>query len=91
MSGDGQHMLWFEPVSTSKAGRASEILQHLDFVSPNASELIAMAASAQKLVPGVSPEQDLHALSKQTAEEELVSLLPYAKILLSVCTDTSCA
>lgn len=44
--------LWFEPVSTSKASRAVDVLPLLDFVSPNIAELIAMATAVVEHSPG---------------------------------------
>lgn len=35
--------VWFEPVSVPKAQRATHILSHIDFVSPNIDELKSMA------------------------------------------------
>ena len=46
--GRAQRITWFEPVSTVKATRAASILMHLDFISPNAPELLALAASIQR-------------------------------------------
>lgn len=45
LAAGGRAILWFEPVSTAKAGRACDVMHLLDFVSPNAEELKAMAAS----------------------------------------------
>ena len=35
---------WFEPVSAAKAVRGVSILAHLDYISPNLDELVAIAA-----------------------------------------------
>ena len=35
---------WFEPVSAAKAVRGLSILRHLDYLSPNLDELVAIAA-----------------------------------------------
>lgn len=38
-------IVWFEPVSAPKAVRAARVLNCIDYISPNASELLAMASS----------------------------------------------
>ena len=40
----GSRTTWFEPVSAAKAVRGVSILRHLDFISPNLDELVAMAS-----------------------------------------------
>jgi len=41
--GTGLPWVWFEPVSVAKSVRATHILKSVDFISPNAGELRAMA------------------------------------------------
>ena len=41
--GSGRCRIWFEPVSAPKSVRAVGVLAQLDFISPNAAELVAMA------------------------------------------------
>lgn len=43
----GVALLWFEPVSSVKAVRAVDVLHRLHFVSPNAAELVALAAAVR--------------------------------------------
>ena len=39
----GSRTTWFEPVSAAKGVRGVSILRHLDFISPNLDELVAIA------------------------------------------------
>ena len=84
MAGEGSGLVWFEPVSTAKAGRAAQIMHNLDFVSPNAAELIAMAASVQKSGLRIAQERSSALFSRLSAKEEILDLLPYAEVLLAV-------
>ncbi len=40
--------MWFEPVSCPKSVRAEDVMNLLDYVSPNEAELVAMAASLRR-------------------------------------------
>ena len=79
LAAHGSALLWFEPVSSAKATRATHILDKLDFVSPNAAELVAMASAVRG--------KELAALGEvQSVEAEIQRLLPHADVLLQVNT-----
>lgn len=84
MAGQGNGRLWFEPVSSAKAVRATGILHMLDFVSPNASELVAMANAVNGKAAAVIQEEQRQVQKDSPIEVKLQHLLPYAQILLQV-------
>ena len=73
--------VWFEPVSVAKAVRATAILHLLDFVSPNAAELRAMAGAlrggdAARSAADSRKEQPTGWSSFNSPQEALASLAP---------------
>lgn len=40
--------VWFEPVSVPKAARAADALHLLDYISPNAAELVSMSEAIRQ-------------------------------------------
>lgn len=78
-------IIWFETVSSAKAVRATEVLQHLAFASPNVAELIAMSNAARRRQGRLRIEilADGFAGSR-TAHAEISRLAPHIQTLLEV-------
>lgn len=49
--------VWFEPVSVPKAARVAGALHLLDYISPNAAELISMSEAVRQRGSAQAPQQ----------------------------------
>lgn len=87
LAAQGSALLWFEPVSSAKAVRATKILDKLDFVSPNALELTAMADAVLSKDAVSSQQEHCQRPIGQSVEAEIQQLYPHAQILLQVKDD----
>lgn len=79
--------VWFEPVSVPKAVRATQVLGRLTYTSPNAHELIAMAAAIDPLHNTEAARQlllQMAAGSNRTALGQLQLLAPFMLSVLKV-------
>lgn len=79
--------VWFEPVSVPKAVRASKVLKWLSYTSPNAHELIAMAAAVDPVHSTEAAKQLLLQMAAGTdssAVEQLHLLAPFVLSVLKV-------
>ena len=79
--------IWFEPVSVAKAARATEVLSRLTYTSPNAQELIAMAAALEPVHDTAAANKLLLALAAGghgPAADQLHSLAPFLLSVLKV-------
>lgn len=79
--------IWFEPVSVVKAARATEVLSCLTYTSPNAQELIAMAAAIDPVHNTQAAHKlqlDLAAGSHESAAAQLHLLAPFVLSVLKV-------
>lgn len=81
--------IWFEPVSAAKAVRALGVLPLLDFVSPNAAELLALAHGiARRQRPSAGPLPDLldaaSLADAPDARQQIAQLLPALSLVLQV-------
>ena len=79
--------VWFEPVSVPKAGRATKVLSRITYTSPNAHELIAMAAAIDPLHNTEAARQlllQMAAGSNRTVFEQLQLLAPFLLSVLKV-------
>lgn len=79
--------VWFEPVSVAKAVRATKVLGCLTYTSPNAQELIAMAAAIDPVLSTQTADKlllQLAAGSNASAANQLHSLAPFVLAVLKV-------
>ena len=79
--------VWFEPVSVPKAVRATTVLKRLSYTSPNAHELIAMAAALDPVHNTDVAKQLLLQMAAGTgisAVEQLHLLAPFILSVLKV-------
>ena len=79
--------VWFEPVSVPKAVRATKVLKWLSYTSPNAHELIAMAAAIDPVHHSEAARQLLLQMaggSNRSAVEQLQLLVPFVLSVLKV-------
>ncbi|KAL3133069.1 hypothetical protein ABBQ38_006972 [Trebouxia sp. C0009 RCD-2024] len=77
--------IWFEPVSVAKAARATAVLSCLTYTSPNAQELIAMAAAINSVHNTQAADKlqlDLAAGSHESAAAQLHLLAPFVLSVL---------
>ena len=49
--------VWFEPVSVPKAARAADALHLLDYISPNAAELVSISEAIRLRGAAQAPQQ----------------------------------
>jgi sugar/nucleoside kinase (ribokinase family) len=83
--------VWFEPVSVAKSVRATAVLCHLAFISPNEEELVAMASAAAAKQFDIScscspPSSIAHQQQSQVSVQlmnRLWCLRPHIAILLA--------
>lgn len=79
--------VWFEPVSVSKSVRATKVLKWLSYTSPNAHELIGMAAAVDPVHNTQAAKQlllQMAAGSNRSAVEQLHLLAPFVLSVLKV-------
>lgn len=82
-----QAPVWFEPVSVPKAVRATKVLKWLSYTSPNAHELIAMAAAINPVHNSEAARKLLLRMaagSNASAVEQLQLLAPFVLSVLKV-------
>eukprot|EP00878_Enallax_costatus_P033766 GHUV01037321.1.p1 GENE.GHUV01037321.1~~GHUV01037321.1.p1 ORF type:complete len:329 (+),score=129.42 GHUV01037321.1:2786-3772(+) len=72
----------FEPVSIPKSVRCLSILRHLSYITPNANELLAIAAAVQQQAGLPALQQPVRLLEGQQAPQQLLGQLARSAALV---------